>query len=102
MFVTMLNLLPMAQLDGGHIVYAASPRLHQRIARGIWILIMLLGWFWVGWLFWGFIVLMLSRGQLRHPPILDAYRPLPASRRWLLITSAILFVLTFAPVPLVR
>lgn len=102
MFVTMLNLLPMAQLDGGHIVYAASPRLHQRVARGIWILIMLLGWFWIGWLFWGFIVLMLSRGQLRHPPILDAYRPLPASRRWLLIASTLLFVLTFAPVPLVR
>ncbi len=102
MFVTMLNLLPMAQLDGGHIVYAASPRLHQRVARAIWLLIMLLGWFWIGWLFWGFIVLMLSRGQLRHPPVLDAYRPLPPSRRWLLIASAVLFVLTFAPVPFPR
>ena len=102
MFVTMLNLLPMAQLDGGHIVYAAAPRLHQRIARASWLLIMLLGWFWYGWLFWGFIVLMLSRGQLRHPPVLDAYRPLPPSRRWLLVASAVLFVLTFAPVPFPR
>lgn len=102
MFVTMLNLLPMAQLDGGHIVYAASPRFQQPIARGIWIAIMLLGWFWLGWLFWGLIVLMLSRGQLRHPPVLDAYRPLPASRRWLLVASLVLFVLTFAPVPFPR
>ena len=102
MFVTMLNLLPMAQLDGGHIVYAAAPRLHQRVARAIWLLIMLLGWVWYGWLFWGFIVLMLSRGQLRHPPVLDAYRPLPPSRRWLLVASALLFVLTFAPVPFPR
>ncbi len=102
MFVTMLNLLPMAQLDGGHIIYAAAPRLHQPVARGIWVLIMLLGWFWFGWLVWGFIVLILSRGQLRHPPVLDAYRPLPPSRRWLLLASALLFVLTFAPVPFPR
>jgi membrane-associated protease RseP (regulator of RpoE activity) len=102
MFVTMLNLLPMAQLDGGHIIYAAVPRLHQPIARAIWLIIMALGWFWFGWLIWGFIVLVLSRGQLRHPPVLDAYRPLPPSRRWLLLVSLLLFVITFAPVPFPR
>ena len=99
MFVTMLNLLPMAQLDGGHIVYAATPRLHQPVARAFWLIVMLLGWFWFGWLVWGFIVLLLSRGQLRHPPVLDAYRPLPRSRRWLAWLSLVLFVLTFAPAP---
>lgn len=99
MFVTMLNLLPMAQLDGGHIVYAATPRLHQPVARAFWVIVMLLGWFWFGWLVWGFIVLLLSRGQLRHPPVLDVYRPLPASRRWLAWLSLVLFILTFAPAP---
>lgn len=102
MFVTMLNLLPMAQLDGGHILYAASTRWHPRIARAFWVIIMLLGWFWIGWLFWGFVILVLSRGQLRHPPVLDAYRPLPPSRRWLLWASLVLFLLTFAPVPMPR
>ena len=99
MFVTMLNLLPMAQLDGGHIVFAATTRWHQRIARAFWVVVMLLGWFWVGWLLWGFIVLVVSRGQLRHPPVLDAYRPLPRSRLWLLLASLLLFLLTFAPAP---
>lgn len=99
MFVTMLNLLPMAQLDGGHIVFAATTRWHQRIAQGFWVLIMLLGWFWIGWLLWGFIVLVVSRGRLRHPPVLDAYRPLPRSRIWLLLASLLLFLLTFAPAP---
>ena len=99
MFVTMLNLLPMAQLDGGHIVFAATTRWHQRIARGFWVVVMLLGWFWIGWLLWGFIVLVVSRGQLRHPPVLDAYRPLPRSRRWVLWASLLLFLLTFAPAP---
>ena len=99
MFVTMLNLLPMAQLDGGHIVFAATTRWHQRIARAFWVVVMLLGWFWVGWLLWGFIVLVVSRGQLRHPPVLNAYRPLPRSRLWLLLASLLLFLLTFAPAP---
>jgi membrane-associated protease RseP (regulator of RpoE activity) len=98
-FVTMLNLLPIAQLDGGHIVYAAAPRWHQRLARAFWVGIMLLGWLWSGWLLWGFIVLILSRGQLGHPPVLDAYRPLPRSRHWLAWGSLVLFILTFAPAP---
>jgi Zn-dependent protease len=99
MFVTTLNLLPMAQLDGGHIVYAAVPAWHQRVARAIWFAVMLMGWFWIGWLLWGFVVLLMSRGQLGHPPVLDAYRPLPKSRFWLAWISLLLFLLTFAPAP---
>lgn len=99
MFVTMLNLLPMAQLDGGHILYAALPRWHRRVAQGFWIFLMLLGWFSFTWLFWGVVVLLLSRGQLGHPPVLDAYRPLPSSHRWLLWASLLLFALTFTPAP---
>lgn len=99
MFVTMLNLLPMAQLDGGHILYAAFPSLHRSVARGFWVFIMLLAWFSVTWLIWGLAVLVLSRGQLGHPPVLDAYRPLPKSRYWLAWMSLVLFLLTFSPVP---
>jgi len=99
MFVTMLNLLPIAQLDGGHILYAAVPRVQRWVARAIWVVIVLLGYFSKSWLIWGIIVLLLSRGQFAHPPVLDAYRPLPKSRLWLLVASALLFVLTFTPVP---
>ncbi|HEX9611516.1 MAG TPA: site-2 protease family protein [Gemmatimonadales bacterium] len=99
MFVTTLNLLPIAQLDGGHILFAALPRWRERVARGFWIGLMLLGWFWIGWLVWGAVVLALSRGRLGHPPVLDAYRPLPASRRRLAWASLALFLVTFAPVP---
>jgi membrane-associated protease RseP (regulator of RpoE activity) len=100
MFVTALNLLPMAQLDGGHILYAALPRGHERLGRGFWVVIMLLGWFWFGWLVWGSLVLILSRGRLGHPPVLDAYRPLPRSRRWLAWASLALFLATFTPIPI--
>src|SRR6266704_4372801 len=77
MFVTMLNLLPISQLDGGHVLYAALPRWQPRIALGFWSLIVVLGWYWRGWLVWGVLVLALSRGRLGHPPVLAAHRPLP-------------------------
>jgi Zn-dependent protease len=80
LFVTMLNLLPVFQLDGGHILYATLPRRHQRIALAFWILIVLLGWFWRGWLLWGMLVLLLSRRRLA----------------WVAFG---LFVSTFVPVP---
>ena len=99
MFVTMLNLLPISQLDGGHILYATLPRWQQRIALGFWTLIVVLGYYWRGWLYWGLVVLILSRGRLGHPPVLDAQRPLPASRRRLAWAALVLFVITFAPVP---
>lgn len=99
MFVTMLNLLPIAQLDGGHILYAALPRVQRWVARIIWVVILLLGYLSKSWLIWGVIVLLLSRGHFGHPPVLDAYRPLPRSRWWVLVASVLLFALTFTPAP---
>ncbi|MGH7612625.1 MAG: site-2 protease family protein [Gemmatimonadales bacterium] len=99
MFVTMINLMPMAQLDGGHILYAAQPRLHRRAALIFWLVVLGLGHWWIGWYLWAALVLLVSRGRLDHPPLLDAYRPFPTSRRWLLWVAGVLFLLTFAPVP---
>jgi membrane-associated protease RseP (regulator of RpoE activity) len=99
MYVTMLNLLPIAQLDGGHILYAAFPRAQRHVARVFFVLVLLLGYVSKSWLVWAFVVLMLSRGQFGHPPVLDAYRPLPKSRIWLVVASLVLFALTFAPAP---
>ena len=98
-FVTMLNLLPISQLDGGHILYSAVPRWHRRTALGFWALIVALGIYWKGWLLWGGLVLLLSRGRLGHPPVLDEHRPLPRSRIVLAWTALILFLVTFTPVP---
>jgi membrane-associated protease RseP (regulator of RpoE activity) len=107
-FVTMLNLLPISQLDGGHIFYSAAPRWHRRAAVLFWAALGIFGAlgtmgypFWPGWLLWAILILLLARGRLGHPPVLDAYRPLPRSRQWLAIAALVLFVITFSPVPFV-
>jgi hypothetical protein len=76
------------------------PRYHRHVARGFWVLIIVLGYFSGTWLAWAIVVLLLSRGQFGHPPVLDAYRPLPKSRIWVLVVSVLLFLLTFTPDPL--
>src|SRR5256886_4127526 len=99
MLVTMLNLLPISQLDGGHILDATLPRLHQRNPVVFLGFVLLLGRRWTGGDVWGLLVRALPRGRLGHPPVLDAQRPLPTSRRWLACGALILFAITFAPVP---
>jgi Zn-dependent protease len=102
MFVTMLNLLPLAQLDGGHILFATAPRWHQGAALVVLGVVLALGLYsgWKGWWVFGLLVLVLSRGRLSHPAVLDAYRPLPRSRQWLAWASLVLFTITFAPAPI--
>lgn len=99
MFVTMINLMPMAQLDGGHVLYAAAPRWHRRVATIFWVALLALGYAWFEWYIWAGLVLLLSRGRLDHPTVLEPGRALPKARRPLAWAAAVMFVLTFTPVP---
>jgi membrane-associated protease RseP (regulator of RpoE activity) len=101
MFVTMLNLLPIAQLDGGHILFSVLPRWQPRVALAFIGIVIALGWYsgWIGWWIFGAFVMLLSRGRIGHPPVLDAHRPLPSGRRWMVWAALALFVITFTPVP---
>jgi membrane-associated protease RseP (regulator of RpoE activity) len=97
LFVTFLNLLPVGQLDGGHVVYALVGRRHRWIARVALVVIVGLAFLgWQGWLMWGVLVTILG---IDHPPTIDD-TPLDPARRvaaWLTIG---LFAITFMPVPL--
>ena len=99
LFVTALNLLPLGQLDGGHVLYAVSPRLHRGLGPFLSAVLVGLGVFtpFMGWLFWG---LLTGTVLSRHPPLEDAQPALGAGRIAIAILCLIIFILSFAPVPL--
>jgi hypothetical protein len=64
MFSTAMNLLPIGQLDGGHVVYSFFPERHRIVSRVVCLLLAPLGAFWWEWLAWAAVLLWLGR---RHP-----------------------------------
>lgn len=99
MFVTTLNLLPMGQLDGGHVLYAMVGEKQKYVGWIMWFALLALGFQFKLWWAWAVLTLLLGRGGLSHPSVLDRYRPVPASRVPVGWATVLLFVITFTPVP---
>ncbi|MGH8010607.1 MAG: site-2 protease family protein, partial [Candidatus Binatia bacterium] len=98
LFVTFLNLLPMGQLDGGHVIYSLFGSAHRWIARAFLVVILLLGFQgWPGWFVWVVLVAMLG---IDHPPTLDRISSLDPRRKVYAWCTVGLFALTFMPVPI--
>lgn len=97
LFATALNLLPVGQLDGGHILYAVFGDKHRNISRGFFLVMLPLGIFcWVGWIVWGVLLLLLG---LRHPYLVDPDQELGRGRKLLALVALLMFALTFIPTP---
>ena len=97
LFVTSINLIPVGQLDGGHIAYAMMGEKHIHLSIALILIMILLGLLsWEGWFVWGALLLILG---LRHPPVLYWEAPLDRKRRVVGWVALVIFVLTFIPVP---
>ncbi|MDB4949753.1 MAG: conserved rane protein of unknown function [Gemmatimonadetes bacterium] len=99
LFVTMLNLLPAGQLDGGHVLYALLGRRQVAVGTVAVAALLLLGRGWTGWWLWAGAILVLGRGRVSHPPVLDdafRVRGWRAAAGWACVAAA---VLTFIPRP---
>jgi len=96
LFVTALNLLPVGQLDGGHIAYAVFGARWHRLGWVVLGALGLMGFFWLGWVFWAVLVLIFG---LRHPPPLDDLTPLSRTDLVLAAAALVIIVLTFTPAP---
>ncbi len=96
LFATALNLLPIGQLDGGHIVYAlGSEYWHRRISLAFALLLAIAGFFYWPWWLWGLGTFFFGR---RHPLVYDSARLSP--RRILLSFAAlVIFILSATLVP---
>jgi membrane-associated protease RseP (regulator of RpoE activity) len=98
-FVTFLNLIPVGQLDGGHIAYAFLGRRHAKLSKVLVAVLVILGVFvYEGWLVWAVLLLILG---LRHPPIMNAEIPMDSRRKMVGYLCIAIFILTFTPVPIV-
>ena len=96
LFITSLNLLPGGQLDGGHILYALSPRIHRVATWGLPFLLLIGGIFlWIGWILWAAILCVPA---LRHPRV-PTEEPLDSKRIWLSVAALAIFILSFSANP---
>jgi len=125
LFVTAMNLFPIGQFDGGHLVYTMFGDQHRKIARAAFILLLFLGlpsvadillqlavgfvsgdvpghilpfveYSWSGWFLWALISYFLVK--LYHPPVPDE-TPLDERRMWIGWGCLFLFVICFSFVP---
>jgi membrane-associated protease RseP (regulator of RpoE activity) len=105
LLVTMINLIPVGQLDGGHVSYALLGR--RAWTLGYLLIVAMFGWGgWLlmngnqagsFWLMWGFLNMLLNR---KHPPPLNDVTELDGRRVAVGVLMLVIFVLTFMPSPL--
>jgi len=91
MVVTMLNLMPVGQLDGGHVAHV----LLEERARTIVAIVAVVSLLFIAWPM-ALLAYFLSR--VRHPDALDAVSPVSRTRKFASIALIVVFVLSVAPV----
>ncbi len=111
LFVTAMNLIPVGQLDGGHIIYSMfGDKIHKAVASIALIILIIAGitgiietylglktaYGWTGWLFWAGILYFIIKRE--HPPIYD-YEKLDRKRMAVGYFGILIFILSFTPVP---
>lgn len=96
LLATAINLLPMGQLDGGHILYATfGERWHRYITLAFIAFLIALGFFYWAWWVWAALLFFFGR---RHPLVYDQ-TPLCRARMWWSAGALAMFVLSISLVP---
>jgi membrane-associated protease RseP (regulator of RpoE activity) len=96
LFATAFNLLPLGQLDGGHILYAVfGQRGHRWVSTGMVALLALLGFLYSPWWVWAAVMFFLGR---RHPLVYDS-TPISKPRVLLSAMALLLFLVSISIVP---
>lgn len=105
LLMTSLNMLPVGQLDGGHVIYAMFGRRgHRWIALVIYLGVVALAvhaWVsggWLGWVVYAVLLTLILR--IGHPSVLDEHEPLGFWRMGVAVVSLLVFLSCFMPVPI--
>lgn len=94
LLATALNLIPLGQLDGGHILYSVSRSWQRRLARPVWLGLAAAGFLWPGWWLWCALTIVF---RLYHPPVQNESVPLGRGRKVLAAIALAMLVLSFMP-----
>jgi membrane-associated protease RseP (regulator of RpoE activity) len=101
LLATALNLLPIGQLDGGHISYAVLGPKSSYVTLLTLGAAIVLAYFYVSWRFWtGLMILMLVAFGRHHPRVFDEEVPLDRPRLLLALVALVMFILCFTPAPI--
>ena len=100
LFVTALNLLPIGQLDGGHIIYAVFAAKSRFVAAtafaGLAFVTIFMSPAYI------LFVILLWIFRIKHPPTMNDFMPLDRPRRFVAAVLLLVFILCFTPVPIVK
>jgi len=97
LFITGLNLIPLGQLDGGHVLFTLLGKRAYRLYYPILGLFLLLSLFNSAWILWTLLLMFLGRA---YAVPLDNITQLGRRRRWLGYAAMVIFLLVFVPNPL--
>jgi membrane-associated protease RseP (regulator of RpoE activity) len=98
LLITMINLLPLGQLDGGHIVYGLFGKYQHYIGKAFLVAVAILGFWWPGWWFFGGMAFLFG---LKHPPTFNDYIEPSKTARIIGLIAIIIFIISFVPVPFI-
>ncbi len=97
LLVTSLNLMPVGQLDGGHVAYALfGPRQKYLGWLFVGVIVFLGAVVSTGWFLWVVFIYFVG---VKHPPVVYDWVPLDSKRKLIGWITILVFVLTFTPVP---
>lgn len=96
LFVTSLNLIPIGQLDGGHILYGILGAKARKVSFVLAAALAVAGFWFPGW--WVLLAFLLVT-RLKHPSTDDEHVPLGRARVLLGVLTLLFFLLTFVPHP---
>jgi hypothetical protein len=95
LLATAINLLPIGQLDGGHILYALLGPMHKNLSRVFVLILIPMGFFSLSWLLWAVLLLILG---IRHPLIYDS-APLDNSRKLVAAFALLILIVSMSLTP---
>lgn len=98
LFVTSLNLIPVGQLDGGHVIRGIAPMKYKYIYLLTMLFLLIMGFIWPGWFVWAIVVYFLTKSQ--HPGPLDDVSEPTGKEKMMLGAMVLMLLLSFMPIPI--